>query len=83
MKQQNLIILIVGLVLLGLLLISETTNLSLNSLNPEESQNVEQPQQTENNPQTIQNPIENKEVNTEESSSNSNDLSTSTNSNST
>ena len=83
MKQRNIIIIIVGIVLLGLLLISGTTNLTPGSLNHDESQNVEQPQTIDNNPQIFQNHMENKEHSIEDSLPNANDLSKSDDSNST
>ena len=49
MKQRNIIILIVGIILVGLLLISGMTNLNINSLNPEETQDIEQSQPIDNN----------------------------------
>ncbi|MBE6486272.1 MAG: hypothetical protein E7Z85_05475 [Methanosphaera stadtmanae] len=83
MKQRNLIILIVGLILVGLLLISGMGNLSFNPLNHEESQNIEQPQPIDNNQEIIQNPLENKEPIAEDHPSNTKDVSSNNNANST
>lgn len=82
MKQNNLIILIVGIILVGLLLISGISNLSFNSSNQDNSDDVEQSQPISEEKQVIENPIENKE-HMNEKSSNTKEVSTSDNSNST
>ena len=83
MKQRNKILLIAGIILVGLLLISGMTDFSFNTLNPEGTHDVEQPQSTDNDPQIIQNPLENIEPNTEDTSSLTNDASSNDNSNAT
>ena len=82
MKQNNLIILIVGIILVGLLLISGISNLSFNSSNQDNSDDVEQSQPISDEKQVIENPIENKE-HMNEKSSHTKEVSTSDNSNST
>lgn len=81
MKQRNIIILIVGIILVGLLLISGMTNLNFNSLNPEQTHDIEQSQSIDNNQPIIENPIDRKEPKIEDSSSNTDDVSISDNSN--
>ena len=83
MKQRNIIILIVGLILVGLLLFSGMSKLSFSTFNPEETHNVEQPQSVDNNSQIIQNPIENNDEPNIEEPSTSDDVSSNHNSNST
>ena len=81
MKQRNIIILIVGIILVGLLLISGMTNLNFNSLNPEQTHDIEQSQSIDNNQPRIENPIDRKEPKIEDGSSNTHDVSISDNSN--
>lgn len=81
MKQRNIIILIVGIILVGLLLISGMTNLNFNSLNPEQTHDIEQSQSIDNNQPIIENPIDRKEPKIEDGSSNTDDVSISDNSN--
>lgn len=81
MKQRNIIILIVGIILVGLLLISGMTNLNFNSLNPEQTHDIEQSQSIDNNQPIIENPIDRKEPKIEDGSSNTPDVSISDNSN--
>lgn len=81
MKQRNIIILIVGIILVGLLLISGMTNLNFNSLNPEQTHDIEQSQSIDNNQPIIENPIDRKEPKIEDGSSNTHDVSISDNSN--
>lgn len=62
MKQNNLIILIVGIILVGLLLISGISNLSFNSSNQDNSDDVEQSQPISDEKQVIETPLKIKNI---------------------